>query len=332
MTTSSGATEARGDAQLTFVTVVFEPELGLLRLQARSMARFLDPECVAALIVLDNCAGGMPARAQRSVRSALGPVLGARVRFVRTAELGVLAQAQGWRSQQAAKLLIARSVDTRHLVVLDAKNHLIAPAGADAFVDGAGRPRGGTHPYRAHPLRADLERTLRYLGASDAVVEAALDDFPPTSTPFVLDVELARAMLDDVEHGAGRSFAEEFERAQLLEFFLYSGWSILRAGRAPVTGEPIPAPIVWPGRADVAGARAAIAEAERTGAAWFAVHRRVLARADRAALALIVEFWSSRGLMSTRDGASFVRRFRAAFVPSMLRSRLAQRVASLRSR
>jgi len=323
----AGAPEA-----LTFVTVVFEPELPLLRLQARSLRKFLDPACVAEIVVLDNCAGGMSGRARRALLDDLGDVLGPRAAVLRTSELGVDGGTAGWRSQQAAKLLVARRARTDHLVVLDAKNHLIRAASAADFVDARGVARGGTHPYATHPLRGDLERTLRYLGADDDRIAALVADFPPTATPFVMSAEVARRMIDDVERRSGRPFIEEFERARLLEFFLYSGWSILRGDGVPVDGEPIQAPIVWPGRAHEQGALDAIRHARESDAAWFAVHRRALARADAATRRRIIDFWSERGLMRAPAAERFVRRFRMAYVPAVGRARIAERLSRLRSR
>jgi hypothetical protein len=317
---------------LTFVTVVFEPELALLRLQARSLACFLDEACVEELIVLDNCAGGMRARARRAVLAQLGPTLAPRTTFVRTADLGVRGGTQGWRSQQAAKLLIASRIRTPHYVILDAKNHLVAPVGAGAFVDDDGRARGGTHPYTAHPLRADLERTLRYLGADDADVARALTDFPPTATPFVVDTALARRMIHDIEDTAGEPFAVAFERGRLLEFFLYSGWSMRRGPGVPVNGEPIRSEVIWPARATAEGARSAIDAAIATGAPWFSVHRRVLARADADARRRIAEFWVARGLMTSAEAERFMRRFRLSYVPAVGWARIAERLQRLRGR
>ncbi|ROR67368.1 DUF6492 family protein [Agrococcus jenensis] len=316
-------------APLTFVTVVFEPELPLLRLQARSLARYLDPDCVAAIIVLDNCAGGMGRHARRAVLARFGPVLAPRVSFVRTAQLGMVGSTDGWRSQQAAKLLVARRITTPHYVILDAKNHLIGPAGADDFVDAAGTARGGTHSYAAHPLREGLERTLRYLGADDDTVERMIADFPRTVTPFVADTELARRMMDDIEAEARESFGDAFERAGLLEFFLYSGWSLLRGPGSPVNGDTIPAPILWPARATEDGAADAIREATESGAAWFAVHRRALARADAPTRRRIARLWSDRGLMSPAEAARFVRRFRLAYAPATARARVGRRLSRL---
>lgn len=312
---------------LTFVTVVFEPELPLLRLQARSLARHLDPDAIAELVVLDNCAGGMGGRAERALRAALGPELGRRCRVLRTAALGVDGAAEGWRSQQAAKLLVARLVRTPHYVVLDAKNHLIAPCRAADLVED-GRARGATHSYAEHPLRAGLERTLGALGADAATIEALVQDFPRTVTPFVLETALVRRMLDDVEARSGEPFAAAFERARALEFFLYSGWAILRGEGVPVDGREIAAPIVWPHDAR-GGAAAAIAEAEATGAAWFAVHRRALAR-GAAVRSEAAALWVARGLLTRGEARRLLLGFRLGYAPAVLRARLARRLSARR--
>lgn len=318
-------------APLTFVSVVFEPELPLQLLQARSLARFLDAACVEELLVLDNCAGGMGRRAGDRLLHDLGERLAARTTVLRTGALGVDRGAQGWRSQQAAKLLVARRIRSRHYVVLDAKNHLLAPAGRADFVGDDGRAHGAIHPYDEHPLRADLERTLRYLGADDAAVARLRGGFPRTATPFVIDTAVARRMLDDVERASARPFAEEFERARLLEFFLYSGWSILRGDGVPVDGSPIPAPIVWPSLATLEGVERVIGDGEATGASWFAVHRRGLARADAPARARIEQLWVDRGLLEPAEAKGFTRRFRLAYLPAVARARLAERLARIRT-
>ncbi|MDR7234335.1 hypothetical protein [Agrococcus sp. BE272] len=327
-----GASMPAVEPGLAFVTVVFEPELPLLRLQARSFRQHLAPDDVAELVVLDNCAGGMGRSAQRAVLDELGEELAARTAFVRTSALGVDGGTKGWRSQQAAKLLVARRLRSEHIVILDAKNHLIGAASAADFVGPDGRVHGATHPYTEHPLRADLERTLRYLGADDARIASLLEAFPPTTTPFVIRTQDARRMLDDVELTSGRPFGEEFERAGLLEFFLYSGWCILRGSGMPVDGEPIRAPLVWPRKADERGAAEAIRDASDSGAAWFAVHRRALARADGATTDRIVAFWVERGLMTAPEARRFVRRFRLGYIPAVGRARAAERLSRLRSR
>jgi hypothetical protein len=311
---------------LAFVTVVFEAEIGLLELQARSLRAHLAPGTASAIVVLDNTARGLSRRTRARIAREYGP-LEPLVSYVRTADLGVDGAVHGWRSQQAAKLLIARHVQTSHVVILDAKNHLIADAGVDHFVGADGVPRGGTHSYLEHPLRDELERTLRHLGADEAEISAAVADFPPTATPFVVDTDVVRALIEHVEGSAGTGFAEAFERAGLLEFFLYSGWARLhRPARPVVDGRAIPAPVIWPRRAHLEGVEATIAEVHEQDALWFAVHRRVLARGDRDTRRRIEAFWAERDLLTPREARAFVRRFRLRYAPLMAKTRAVEAV------
>ncbi|HAQ60040.1 MAG TPA: hypothetical protein DCR63_06620 [Microbacterium sp.] len=320
----------QGDAgpDLTVVTVVFGPEVDLLELQARSMARFLAPVTATELIILDNGVRALSSATQRRLRRAYGP-LGRFVKVIRTADLIDAGGARGWRSQQAAKLAIARHITTSHYVVLDAKNHLTRTADVSAFIGSDGRAHGAFHTYRGHPLRPSLERTLDYLGASPEQKRDAVESFPPTATPFVFDTALVRAMLDDIERRDAVPFFATFEREQLLEFFLYSGWVMTRGPgiTEAIDGKSIPSPTVWPKAADLRGVIATIAEAEREGAFVFAVHRQVLARGDAATLNRIAEHWVRSELFtSLPEAKALIRRFRRRYFPALVVTRLAERL------
>ena len=319
--------------RLTFATVVFGAETWLVELQARSLARYLDPEAVASIVVIDN--GWRPLSRARRARllAAYGP-LADTVTILRTAELvPELPPTTGWRSQQIAKLLIARTVATRHYVVLDAKNHLIRATGLDDFVGADGRAHGDTHPYTAHTLKPRLITALRYLGASGTVIEESLEDFLPTATPFVMDTAVARDMVDGVERSSGLPFAREFELQQLTEFFLYSSWIVVRGPGIDAVYDrvPIPSPTVWPKRRNPEGVVATIAEAELGDSAFFAVHRTTLARGDRSTRELIAAFWVRRGLFGDEGAARrYIAAFRRAYFPEMVSKKLMERIDAIR--
>jgi hypothetical protein len=319
----------RPHVTLTFVTVVFGAETRLLELQARSFDRYLDPTCVASIIVIDNGWRPMSHRQVSRLRASYGRFAD-RLTIVRTSNLvPELPSTIGWRSQQLAKLLVARSVTTPHYVVLDAKNHLIRRSIMADFIGPDGRAHGGTHPYTHHPLLPQLTATLRYLHAQDDVIAAAVENFPPTATPFVMDTAVTRELLDGVELASHGPFAREFERAGLTEFFLYSGWIVVRGPGIDrvYDGVAIPSPTVWPGRRDANGVDDAIAEAQREGSAFFAVHRSALARGDRASRARIARFWRDRGLFSTVSSARrFIGSFRLLYLPEMASKKLAERL------
>jgi len=204
----------------TIVTVVFEPELPLLELQAKSMARFLDPAYAARIIVLDNTAKGMSDRVWNRLWRSYG-ALGGSVELVSGKSLSGGVEAAGWYSQQVLKLAVSGIVETPTYLTLDSKNHFVRAAGATDFEAANGRARGNFHGYETHPLRPKLERVLAYVGLDP---EVSVSRFGATATPFTLYTEKVRALIADVESASGRTFADEFIRAGLTEYFLYSAW------------------------------------------------------------------------------------------------------------
>lgn len=286
---------------LALVSVVFEAELPLLGIQATSTAAYVGPDVVETVVVIDNTARGMSASRRRELAERYGP-LRDRLRILRPADICAVPGAVGWRSQQVLKLAVARLLDQDRYLVLDAKNHFVAPLRPEFVEAPDGRPRATAHGFESHRLRPDLERTLGYLGLDAA---RFVPRFPATITPFVLDTGTVRAMLADIETRSGHGFAREFVQQDLTEFFLYCGWiaaqgsdldDVLDLGRRPC-------PVVWPRAADAQGVAAAVAAAGQPGTPLFAVHRRALARLDPEGRADLARFWCARGLFRSSGTA-----------------------------
>ena len=241
---------------LTVVTVCFEAELQMVELQARSLGLFLDPELVTSVLVLDNSRSGLtPASADR-LRAAYGP-LADRVRVVRARDVAPMPAAAGWRTQQILKLEVARRVDSSRYVTLDAKNHLIATARPEFFEAADGRALVPSYSYATHPLQPSLRHVLTYLGLDP---EPYIDRFPATVTPYLLETDAVRALLEGLT--TARTFADEFVRNDLTEYFLYAGW-LLKDGsledRYDLSGAA--SPVLWPGGASADGVARTLAVA-----------------------------------------------------------------------
>lgn len=319
--------------QLTFATVVFEAELVLLELQARSLAMHLDPDCVAQIIVLDNTALGIRRKQMQSLRRAYGG-LSHCVTFIRVPTLANMRGVSGWRSQQVAKLVVSRQLSTKKYVVLDAKNHLVRAANFHTFVNDDGRVHVGLHPYEGHPLRDSLATTISFLGGSDEDVSNCLERFPITATPFVFHTDLVGQCIAFVEERTGEPFAAAFEAAKLLEFFAYSGWVKLHGPGldAVFDGVPIESPTVWPKKGTTDGLAQTIKESTELQAPFFAVHRQVLARADEDLQNALARWWTSCGLCDSHaEGLKLLRRFRRAYGPGMVIARVNERLGRLRA-
>jgi Family of unknown function (DUF6492) len=316
-----------GAEPLTLVSVVYEPEVLLLGLQATSLARYLAPDLLGdagEILVIDNSVSGLGRAARDGVLARYGP-LRDRVTLLRPRDVDPGARTAGWRGQQILKLRVAERVRTARYVVLDAKNHCVAaPATAD-LVTADGRPRVAAYSYRTHPLRPALERVLAYAGLDPG---AHLDDFPATVTPFVLDTARVLTVVDGVRRRGGGSFAAEFTAHELTEFFLYSAWILASGERLDDAMDLVrgPRPAIWPRHATAAGCAEVIAEARAAGTAFFSVHRRALARLDAAAAAEVGRFWTERGLFPDEVAAA---RFVADFQATYRRADRIQKVRSL---
>lgn len=307
-------------AGVSVVSVLYEPELPMQQMQARSLDRYLTGPRPDAVVLLDNTRRGLDDRARQALVAAHGE-LADRVVVLRPRDVAAVPLAAGWRTQQVLKLAVAEHVTSPHYVVLDAKNHLVAPTGLDVFTTADGRARTGLHGYRTHPLGPSLARVLRYCGLRP---DDHLDRFTETTTPFVVDTARARAVVTGVAERSGRSFADEFVRESLTEFFLYTAWSLAQGSTLDELvehAEP-PAVTVWPSAGHTAGVTAALADVERTGRPFFAVHRRALATMDAEARGLLADFWVDRGLLAAEDGRAVVDSMAAGIDDHAKRSRV----------
>ena len=305
------------EPRLSAVTVVFEAEIPLLELQARSMARHVPAGVFEEVLVIDNTRRGLSPRARRRIRSELG-VHADRLAFVSRSAFDLDPATSGWRSQQSLKLIAARLLTADHYVVLDAKNHFIAPTTrADFFDHDTGLPHGGIHSFERHPLRPHLEHVATRLGLDPA---RAVERFTATVPPIVLDRRVVNEIIADVGGGDAARFAREFERAGFTEFFLYSGWQIARGSTpdALVSGRPLVSPTVWAGASAARDVRDVLESAARSPTTTLAVHRRALARLAPTSVRELAAFWSAHGLFSSNAAARrFVRRFRIVYLRSM---------------
>lgn len=296
---------------LTFVTVVFEPEVALLALQARAFSREGDESSLHEFVIIDNTDTGLGARTRGRIRGEYGRFSG-RVRFVRPDDLVPVIGATGWTTQQILKLVVADVVETDWYVALDAKNVAIRPVAQEVFFSEDGRAKMGRHSYIGHPLESRVRRTLEFAGLSTS----AMEEFPVTHTPFVFRTDRVRALMSELS-GDRAQFARLFSREQLLEFPLYSAWSMKRGALDELySREPLQTPALWPGRCTSSDVAAFGAELRaRREAVFVALHRRALARMDGSARDGLAHVLAENALFDRpTQAARFLRRYRATFL------------------
>jgi hypothetical protein len=296
----------------TLVTVVFDKEYEFLVLQARSLRLFAPRDLFASVLVIDNSIGGTSEAVRRRLLAEYGD-LASRVRFLNRVDFAIVTTGWGWVTQQILKLLAADAVATERYVVLDAKNHFVAPVGRGSFEAPDGRARMSMTAYRGHALEAHLDRVLAFVGLDPA---AYVDRFPQTRTPFVFDTASVRDMVRTLPRRDGETFEAFFIRHDVTEFFLYSAWLLKTPGafEALYSVEDFELPGVWPHYADAEGCRSTIASLDRAMAPVFGVHRDALTLLDRRARAVVAAFWAGRGLFRSREAAeAFILDHRARY-------------------
>ena len=314
---------------LSAVTVVFEAEVPLLELQARSIERHVKDGLFEEYVVIDNTRDGLSPRARERIRAELGGH-GDILTFTSGDVLGAGADlaSSGWRSQQILKLMVARLLATDRYVVLDAKNHFIeSTTRADFFDWATGRPHGGIHSFEQHPLRPQLEHVAVALGLEPAL---AVQRFTATAPPVVLDCRVVNAIVADIGAGDPRRFALEFERSGYTEFFLYSAWQVARGATLDdlVSGRSLVSPTVWAGGSGPADVRAVLDQADASDTTTLAIHRRALAKLSPESVHDLAEFWTRHGLFDTSgDAERFIRRFRIVYLRAMGVKRLRERLS-----
>jgi hypothetical protein len=214
---------------LDFITVVFQDELPLLEIQARSFDQYLNPQDVNQIVIVVNDADSVvelidPAWwGQHANRVVIKPRSG----------YAFAPGNSGWDDQQLLKLLAAAESETKWSIVFDTKTWLIKAFDTQesALFDTQGRPNVGRMHLSPHfePAKAFVEQ---YYGIE---IEMVLG---PSGVPYVFhtaDVQEMIAGISDFvtffqQHLLGPTF--------LTEFVLYAGFIIKKYGSVEVIYNP----------------------------------------------------------------------------------------------
>jgi hypothetical protein len=314
-------------ARLDIVTVVYGRELGLLRLQARSLDRFFDPDGVGRVVVIVNDADEAAVAARvEAMRDDWGRFAGrlevvlpdalfalrpegcgprgvrqrCRLWLARHRRLYPLGVKSGWRGnrgwgvQQALKLAVARHGDSRFVLLLDAKNHFVRPVGVARFVG----PDGRAKSYREPPIdkfRGWIVGSCRLLGVAPPPRD---EPAPPTITPFVVPRAVLLGTLEALERRAGPAEAF-FARARSSEsefMLIYAFASGLPGGWEAAFADGLVPPATVFRDSDGATIDRELGRAERGEAEVFALHSARIGGLTPAERTRIATLWRSRGL------------------------------------
>ena len=190
-------------------TVVFDAELDVLKLQARSIELYCQGIGLKNIFVMVNDLS--------PVDPAWYGTFADRVRVVPRSDFDCDWSDNGWVSQQALKILGAARSDNAWCMIVDAKTLFVRPVELDQVLTD-GRAATGSLPI--YPV----------FDASKAITNQLFEiDLPaqlgPGGVPFFVEPSLTREMIAEVEHRTGQLFGNYFQQqGRLTEFILYSGY------------------------------------------------------------------------------------------------------------
>lgn len=316
----SDPTLQNGHQPLSLITVVYEAELALLRLQARSMARFMPKADVLEILIVLNDRD--PAALQSKIAQNLDDwgIHAQAVRFVDPADIfygpkrlgdwpkalqlklkGVSrrlrnhpatswAGASGWLIQQAMKLAAARAASGTQLVILDAKNHLVGDAAATDFFTPSGAALARLEKVKYDSF--EWHQSARAFLGMDALEQN--EALAPSITPYCATKADVLVTLAEIE--ARRGSIEYFFKPKSprgTEFTLLSSVQ-MREGALADGVIPYASLLRDATPEDV---QSAINKAEQGEVRMLGTHSAILAKMDPEIRARLVSLWQSRGLV-----------------------------------
>jgi uncharacterized protein DUF6492 len=290
----------------TLVTVVQRADYGLLRLQARSLNRYLRLGPTDEVWVVANQGLHHDTGWQKPLLEDYGLVAD-RVRFLDSADVAVIPRATtGWVSQQILKLMVARIVKTDRYIVLDAKNHLVFPLAFEFFEVG-NKLRSTGRNYENHPMRHFLECALRYFRIEVDLGGSSL----PTITPFVFPTNIVRTLIDSICEREHETFPRSFDRLNTTEFLLFAAYLCSLPGGIEGSYDlsSRACPVIWKETA-VRGCdsvKGVIARVENERLPFFTVHRHAFSSLDDSSRQAVTALWLRRHLFDSFErGLNFL--------------------------
>jgi hypothetical protein len=199
---------------IDLVTVVFEPELPVLRAQAQSINLYCQDLGIKNIYVIVNDHDRIAGQIDLAWWGDMQHCVTILPRRTFSADF----VDNGWVSQQVLKLLGAAVSFNTWSMALDAKTLFVKPLRFDDLMDSQGRAQTGQ--LKIYPV-FELSRS-RVSQLFDIDLTRQLG---PGGVPFVFNTSMVRAMIADIEQRTGESFPAWFQtQGSVTEFILYSGY------------------------------------------------------------------------------------------------------------
>ena len=295
--------------KIDFVTICYFKEIHLLKLQARSFAKMVDPGIVGKIFVIANgpSAEFVVDYFTREIAGEYGP-LSERVILLHHRQVApeMPDWGHGWRTQQVLKLCIARHVEQKFYVVMDSKNQFVRHVDLSHLISDEGRPRAWTASYRQN----SEEHMRASFGYFDIDPEPYIDSLFPSITPIILEKTVVTRMVDYISDKESMPFEIFFvmmPARNLTEFLLYYAY-ILKLGinikEYYATSQKFMVTLFLDKVSCDNRFQSVMFEASRDDIFAFGVHAVAMAALTPHQVEVISKFWHERGLISCISEAS----------------------------
>lgn len=196
---------------IDIVTVVFESELEVLQLQAKSLARYVNNVDSVTVVVNQDQACNIDSRWWGTYQPY--------VTVMHRDLFGRDWSANGWVSQQALKLVAASRCACEWAVILDAKTIFV-----NNFMMDPERPAvGRLDIYPVFEASKNIANRLFDIGLKHQL--------GPGGVPFIINTQQVRDMIAWIENHTQQNFTSWFQaQGMLTEFILYSAWIEFNSG------------------------------------------------------------------------------------------------------
>lgn len=205
---------------IDLITVVFQQELYLIEIQARSIELYIDSDKIQNIYVAVNDEDHVAAQ----IDTAWWGINANKVKIVPRSRWGHAYTLDGWSSQQLYKLLAANEAEAEWSMCLDAKTWFVQKLQWDKLFDSDGRVH-----FRSNPVN-EVFKSAQIFVEQFFNISSPMT-IGPAGVPFMFHTETVKDMVSYIENRTGSNFFDFFvENVKLpncaTEFILYSGFVI----------------------------------------------------------------------------------------------------------
>lgn len=200
---------------IDLITVVFEPELYLLELQARSISLYIDHARIRNIYIVVNGDNHLC----HSIDPQWWGKNSGKVNIIHRSFFGVDPTLDGWRSQQLYKLCAANIADSDWSMCLDAKTWFVQPLAWEQLFADDGRVKFTSFP------------TIPVFRLAQTAIEQYFDIelshvISPGGVPFMFHTETVNDMIRQIPNFFEFFCSNVKSPNNMTEFMLYSGYVI----------------------------------------------------------------------------------------------------------